>query len=178
MSVQNYLNDLGHEAARNLFNRTGRHAGPKRPRRWAAVEALEFRVLLSAAPLTGSTGNAITGVEGSSTGTVLLGAFTDGNQAATVADYTTAPGSVVVNWGDGSAPQTLAASNLTSIGSANGVEWTINAAHTYVEEGTYAYTATVTDADGAATIVSGSAVIADAALTAGPETLLTPSKGV
>ncbi len=94
--------------------------------------------------LTGSAGNAITGVEGSSTGTVLLGTFVDANQAATVADYTTPPGSVVVNWGDGSAPQTLAASNLTPIGTPNGVVWTINAAHTYTEEGTYAYTVTVT----------------------------------
>ena len=66
------------------------------------------------APLTGSTGNEITGIEGNSTGTVLLGTFTDANQGATVADFTTGGGSVVVNWGDGSAPQTLAAANLTS----------------------------------------------------------------
>jgi hypothetical protein len=43
---------------------------------------------------------------------------------------------------------------------------------------TYAYTVTVTDADGAATIVSGSAVVADASLTAGSATLLTPNKGI
>ena len=61
------------------------------------------------APLTSSNGTAITGIEGNSTGTVLLGTFTDANQAATVADFTTGGGSVVVNWGDGSAPQTLAA---------------------------------------------------------------------
>ena len=130
------------------------------------------------ATLTGSAGNEITGVEGSSTGTVLLGTFVDANQAATVADFTTAPGSVVVNWGDGSAPQTLAAGNLTAIGTPNGVVWTINAAHTYTEEGTYAYTVTVTDDGGAATIVAGSAIIADAALTAGAATLLTPNTGV
>ena len=140
-------------------------------------EGLETRTLLSFT-LTGTAGNEITGVEGSSTGTVLLGTFVDANQAATVADYTTPPGSVVVNWGDGSAPQTLAASNLTAIGTPNGVVWTINAAHTYTEEGTYAYTVTVTDVDGAATIVSGSAIIADAALTAGAATLLTPNTGV
>ena len=131
-----------------------------------------------ASPLTGSTGNAITGVEGSSTGTVLLGPFVDANQTSTAADYTTPPGSVVVNWGDGSAPQTLAASNLTPIGTPNGVVWTINAAHTYTEEGTYAYTVTVTDAAGAAAIVSGSATIADAALIAGAPTALTPNTGI
>ena len=130
------------------------------------------------APLTGSAGTEITGIEGSSTGTVLLGTFVDANQAATVADYTSGGGSVVVNWGDGSAPQTLAASNLTAIGTPNGVEWTINAAHTYTEEGTYSYTVTVTDDGGAATIVSGSAIIADAPLTAGPAVLLTPNTGV
>jgi PKD repeat protein len=160
-----------------LRRRNSRFASRVSSRR-AVIESLETRTLLSALPLTGSTGNVITGFEGSSTGTVLLGPFTDGNQAATVADYTTPPGSVVVNWGDGSAPQTLATSNLTSIGSPNGVEWTVNAAHTYTEEGTYAYTVTVSDDDGAATIVSGSAVIADAPLTAGPAIHLAPSARV
>ena len=129
-------------------------------------------------PLTGTSGNEITGVEGSSTGTVLLGTFTDANQSSTAADYTTPPGSVVVNWGDGSAPQTLTASDLTPIGTPNGVVWEIDAAHTYTEEGTYQYTVTVTSVDGAATIVAGSAIIADAALTAGAPTLLTPNTGV
>ncbi len=41
------------------------------------------------APLSSSNGTEITGIEGISTGTVLLGTFTDANQAATVADYTT-----------------------------------------------------------------------------------------
>ena len=75
------------------------------------------------APLTGSAGTEITGVEGSSTGTVLLGTFADANQAATVADFTAGGGSVVVNWGDGSAPQTLTAANLTAIGTPDGVVW-------------------------------------------------------
>ena len=129
-------------------------------------------------PLTGTSGNEITGVEGSSTGTVQLGTFVDANQAATAADFTTPPGSTVVNWGDGSAPQTLAAGNLTAIGTPNGVTWTINAAHTYTEEGTYQYTVTVTSVDGAATTVDGSAIIADAPLTAGTPVVLTPNTGV
>ena len=41
------------------------------------------------APLTSSNGTTITGIEGNSTGTILLGTFTDANQGATVADFTT-----------------------------------------------------------------------------------------
>ena len=51
------------------------------------------------AKLTGSSGTEITGVEGTSTGTVLLGTFVDANQGATVADY-----SAIISWGDGTAP--------------------------------------------------------------------------
>ena len=72
----------------------------------------------------------------------------------------------MVNWGDGSAPETLAAANLAAVGTPNGVIFTVSAAHTYAEEGTYAYTVTVTDVGGSVTIFSGSAVIADAALSA------------
>jgi hypothetical protein len=122
------------------------------------------------ARLSSSNGTEITGVEGSPTvgpaaGT-LLGTFTDANQGSTVADFTTAPGSVVVDWGDGSAPQTLAAANLTANGSPEGVVYTINASHTYAEAGTYAFTVTVTDDGGSVTTISGSAIIADAKLTA------------
>ena len=61
-------------------------------------------------------------------------------------------------------PETLTAANLAAVGSPNGVIFTVSAAHTYAEEGTYAYTVTVTDDGGSVTIFSGSAIIADAAL--------------
>lgn len=118
------------------------------------------------AELTGTNGNSITGVEGSPTVTTLLGTFTDANQSATVADFTTGAGSVVVDWGDGSLLETLGAGDLTAIGSPNGVIFTINAPHTYHEAGTYSYKVTVTDSGGSVTIVNGNANIADAALTA------------
>ncbi len=135
------------------------------------------------APLTGSEGAEITGVEGNPTPpTVLLGTFTDANAFATVADYLPLPtgngGSVVVNWGDGSAPQPLAAGNLTEIGTPAGVSWNVNASHTYAEEGIFAYTVTVTDDGGAATTITGSAIIADASLTAGPASMLMANTGV
>ncbi len=43
------------------------------------------------APLTSSNGPEINGIEGITTGTVLLGTFIDANQGATVADYLPLP---------------------------------------------------------------------------------------
>jgi len=125
------------------------------------------------APLTSSNGTTITGTEGITTGPVLLGTFTDANQGATSADFTTAPGnggSVVVNWGDGSLPQTLTAANLAAVGTKNGVIFSVTAAHIYPDAGNYAITVTVTDDGGSVTVISPHASIADAALTAPAQT--------
>ncbi len=118
------------------------------------------------ATLTGSTGITFKGIEGIATpATTLIGTFTDADPSATVADFTTGTGSVVVNWGDGSAPQTLTAANLTANNSVDNTVFSIDASHTYSDEGAYAVTIAVTDTDGATTIVSSTAIIADAALT-------------
>ena len=124
-------------------------------------------VTVADAPLTGTAGNEITGIEGITTGTVLLGTFIDANPGATVADYTSGGGSVVVNWGDGSAPQTLAAANLTAVGTPERRDVDRERRPHLCRGGTYAYTVTVTDDGGSSTIVAGSAIIADAALAAG-----------
>ncbi len=129
------------------------------------------------ASLSSSSGQEIYGIEGATTpvtvpsavGT-LLGSFTDLNQFATIDDFLPISaggngGSVVVNWGDGSALQTLGATNLKLNGSPNGVTFTVNVSHDYVEEGTYPYTVTVTDDGGSVTSFTGSAIIADAPLT-------------
>ena len=135
------------------------------------------------AKLTSSNGTEITGIEGISTpdtapsdvGT-LLGSFSSADPSATIANFTSGGGSVVVNWGDGSALQTLDADNLTLNGSPDGVVFTINASHTYDNVGTYAYTMTVTSAGGSQATISGSAIIADAPLTAIPTALIATSE--
>ncbi len=115
------------------------------------------------APIT-ATGTSISSIEGNSTGPVVIATFSDANPGATVGDFTTGFGSVVVNWGDGSAPQTLPASALSSSGSPNGVVFTVTASHTYAEEGHDQLRVTITDDGGATAIASGQAVIADAPL--------------
>ena len=124
------------------------------------------------ARLSSSNGTEITGTEGNTTGPILLGTFTDNNQGSTIDDFLPTPvgngGSVVVNWGDGTALETLGATDLASLGSPDGVIFTVTAAHTYAEEGTYAYSVTVTDDGGSVTIFSGSAIIADASLAPTP----------
>ena len=118
------------------------------------------------ATLTGSTGITFKGTEGSATpATTLIGTFTDSDPSATVDDFTTGTGSVVVNWGDGSAPQTLTAANLTANNSIDNTVFSIDASHTYSDEGDYPVAIAVTDTDGATTTVSSTAIIVDAALT-------------
>ena len=66
------------------------------------------------APLTSSNGTTITGIEGTSIGPIAPRDFTDANQGATVADFTSGAGSVVVKWGDNSANETLIAGDLSA----------------------------------------------------------------
>jgi large repetitive protein len=127
------------------------------------------------ATLTGSTGITFKGTEGIATpATTLIGTFTDSDPGATVADFTTGTGSVVVNWGDGSAPQTLTAANLTANNSIDNTVFSIDASHTYSDEGDYPVTIAATDTDGDTTTVSSTAIIVDAALTpANPQPTVT-----
>jgi len=126
------------------------------------------------APLISSNGTEITDIEGTATpATTLLGTFVDANPqppqgSSAIADFTAGGGSTVVNWGDGSALQTLTAANYTVTGSNNGALYSIFASHDYTEEGTYAYTVVVTDDGGSTTTISGSAIVADAPLSPSP----------
>ncbi len=83
-----------------------------------------------------------------------------------------APGSAVVNWGDGSAPQTLTAANFTSRRlEQRGVITGSSLRTTTSRRGHTRYTVVVTDDGGSTTTISGSAIIADAAADgSGPDT--------
>jgi len=105
------------------------------------------------AGLTPGSPATITPVEGAGfTGTV--GTFTDANPGGTTADFT-----ATVNWGDGtSSPGTVS-------GPAGG-PFTVTGTHTYADEGSHPLTVSVTDHGGAATTLTGTATVGDAALTA------------
>ncbi len=109
-----------------------------------------------------SAGATITGVEGNSTGSVLVATFTDANPLATAGDPTDF--SAIVNWGDGTS-SSGANVTITGIGTPNGVTYQVFATHTYSEEGTYQVTTTINDLGGSATIAHGQAVVADAPIT-------------
>jgi hypothetical protein len=89
--------------------------------------------------------------EGFATSNVPLAVFKDANAAAPVTDFLPVSaggegGSVVVNWGDGTALQTLPAS---SIQSAGGGFFIVRGTHTYAEDGVFKVDVTVTDGGGA-----------------------------
>jgi hypothetical protein len=102
------------------------------------------------APLT-VKGATIAGTEGASAAGVVA-TFTD---PGTAADFT-----ATINWGDGST-----SSGTVAAAAAGGFQ--VTASHTYVDEGTYPTTITVKDDGGSTATGTGSAKIADAALTAG-----------
>ena len=128
-----------------------------------AVSPIASSASVAVASLSPSSGLTFTGIEGiAPTTSPLIGTFTDANPAATIADFTSGTGSVVVNWGDGSAQETLSAVDLSMVGTPNGLTFQINASHTYAEEGQYAVTITVTNVGGAATDITSTAIISDA----------------
>jgi hypothetical protein len=82
--------------------------------------------------------------------------FTDADPTATAADYT-----AVIDWGDGSSSSGAITGSST---------FSVSGAHTYAEEGAYAISVTITDADNPANsaTVTSTATVTDAALTASP----------
>src|SRR3989442_3057123 len=102
---------------------------------------------ISDAAITASA-SAVAGAEGTSTGTVMVATFTDGNPFATAADFTAS-----INWGDLS----------TSVGiiTLSSGTFTVTATHTYLEEGSKTVAVTITDDDGASASPTNTATVRD-----------------
>ena len=101
---------------------------------------------------TGATGHA--GVEGVATGPVGLARFTDPNAAAKAGDFTAS-----IDWGDGT-------SSAGGIAPVSGGGFAVTAGHTYVEEGSYDVTVTVSASGGSTTTAHTRISVADTGLTA------------
>jgi hypothetical protein len=115
---------------------------------------------VSDAPLF-SQGSPITGVEGTglNPSPITVATFTDTDPNGKVTDYT-----AVINWGDGTA---TSAGTIVQTGvSPNGSTFSVTGTHTYDEEGNYQTQVTITDVGGSQTLAIGTAIIADAPLTA------------
>jgi hypothetical protein len=113
-----------------------------------------------------ATGTAVTATEGAPfSGTVAT--FTDPDTSATAGEY-----SATISWGDGS----------TSAGVVSGPTgglFTVSGSHTYVDEGSFTTSVVITDIDKASNsaTASGTATVADAALTPGPVVTVTATEG-
>jgi PKD repeat protein len=111
-------------------------------------------------------GTTINAVEGSVfSGPVAT--FTDPDPNATAAEYT-----AVIDWGDGS-------TSAGTVSGPTGGPFTVSGTHTYSDEGTYSILVTITDVDSpknTATAAS-TAIVGDAALTAGALTLVGGTEG-
>jgi len=105
------------------------------------------------ASLSAGTAVNLSADEGISTGSVVVGTFTDANPTAPTTDFT-----ATVNWGDGSAMQDLTSSAFTQPGGV-GTTFDVSAAHTYAAGGTFTLTVVVTDAGGSTVTLTGSVTV-------------------
>src|SRR5439155_336350 len=112
------------------------------------------------AALTAS-GTAVSATEGSAF-SGQLASFTDANPTAPLTDFTTSTGGASISWGDGTAATT---GTVTQPGGA-GTAFIVSGSHTYVEEGSYTITISITDKGGSTKSATATATVADAALTA------------
>ena len=122
-------------------------------------------VVVQDAPLTAGAFTVSNGVEGV-TASNLSFAFTDANPGAVAGDYT-----ATITWGDG-------VTSSGTVASAAGGGFTVSGSHTYAEEGDLTASASVLDVGGSTTSGSGTAHVADAALTAGALTIGAGVEGV
>lgn len=103
--------------------------------------------------------SSFTAVEGQKLGDTTVANFVD-MAAGPASDFT-----VTVNWGDGS-------TSAGSVEPATGGGYAVHASgHAYANEGSYQLTVTISDKDGASTVVHPSATVTDGPLTAGANSL-------
>src|SRR5206468_4177725 len=108
------------------------------------------------AALTGSSQASSAGRRVGTNSSVLSGAtFTDANPGDHTADFT-----ATITWGDGGPTS----SGTVSYDSGTGT-YTVAGSHTYADEGTYNISIAVADDGGSSTTITGTATVADAALT-------------
>ncbi len=112
-----------------------------------------------------SFGTSIQAIEGVTFTNTLIATWVQANPYATVADFTTNGGKVTVDWGDGSAIETLTAASISALGGPNGVTFRALASHKYVEEGSYQVTVNVLSNGGSVTVAHSEADVADGKLT-------------
>ncbi len=114
---------------RSWFHRLTRRVpgrqGPWRNRFTPSLERLEKRELLSINSLTVNP-PPVTPVEGTATSSFTVASFTDTDTTVTAGNFT-----AVVNWGDGSAIQTIDSTDGLSGGSGS---FAVVASHTFAEE--------------------------------------------
>jgi PKD repeat protein len=101
---------------------------------------------------------AVSAVEGADTGSVTVATFTDTGIPEAPGAYT-----ALVDWGDG----TTSAGTITFAAGT----FTVSGGHTYAEEGSFPVTVTVSEDGGSSAVVTGSATVQDAPLSAQGATL-------
>jgi len=110
---------------------------------------------VSDAALTGSSTATAGGTEGASNSGMLFAAtFTDGNSAAPASDFT-----ATITWGDGG-------DTSTGMVMGSGGSYSVAGSHTYAEEGSYAISISVVDDGGQTATITGTATVADPAVSA------------
>jgi hypothetical protein len=110
----------------------------------SSVQASKTSFNVADAPLTDTTlASTINAVAGTSTGTVVLATFTDGDPAAPLSDFTPS-----VNWGGTLVgPPTVAVQLVSRTSSFS--TWQVTGSATYAAKGMYIAAVTVNDVDGA-----------------------------